>query len=1524
MQDPLGLLTTNNAPTDDPLGLMVSEEPRISQAPEPTFWEKAGDKIKDFLNPHAPGQMAPADIADAQIRLEARKKGLTKEAYTRQVNPDGEFNRRVTRTGKNIVAGAVSTAEGMAGGFEWLTNGAMGQDLANQAKLWAQDLSPEEHDFSDAVASGMGSTATFFIPGMGIAKGAGAIAKVTPRLASWLGVSAATSMEAMTEAGQVYRDVLNKTKDESKAGSAATKTFWGNIPLLAITNKLGIYGEKGTQAKRTLTSMAMEGAQEGGQEAISEKASGDPLNLLNIAESAGVGAVTGGLFSLRGGHDVANAPSETTPGTGTTPGGGKEAPATPPLSGNKHENMIQKIKDILAEGDENKQAYIEQQKAKPETPAPEQAPAPVKEVTPETVPTPEEQATRNIVLPLPEYSTTNGWKRETIQALNDGRDPINAAANWYRDEGKMYGGEKRLTQRVNSFIGEWKKQNQTPTPTPEAAEITAAANEAATSPQNDTPEPTPAQIEAGNYKKGHVNFNGLDITIENPAGSTRKGVDEHGNEWETELVHHYGYIKGTTGKDGDHVDIFMPEDIGPNNNKVFVVDQKDNVTGNFDEHKVMLGFDSLKNAREGYLDNYDESGPDRIMNITEMSVDDFKDWLKNGSQNKPAVSYFKAPAKRTADDTNPGTSEAENFGLDNPETDMSKHKPLPEQVTPKNADLFENERGAIDLHILGVPQIVNATRKLIQKIDPKAARNIAVQTNKEDKLGFVKGVIGSPSAIIGKAQYYVIHAKNAMLKQERLRGIVKDKTGKIFNSLSKEQAKEFENLLWLGDADGKNYTEADLDEMDVSSEVKAAYLAQRKFHDQVWRMMKVHRKAYGMDVSGMEGVKGHIPHLFENWNVYEMVEEEVEGKDGETEIVTVPGPIAGTFRSLKEATEFANTLNPNIEYLIKPKTFRMPDDVIAKTVLKDSSYFKMVEKVEKEFQLTKDEAHEIVGNVARLKGRHRILGNLMKREGQTGFRKDNIRDILTEYYNSAARYIAMDDFKARVVPKFEKDFGIELGRADQAIRDKNTARYVQEYINDINGVPGMIEDMMNAAIMKHPFFAKRVSSQRPAVWAINKAMHVTAVCKLGLLNLSSGIVNLAQLTNTFAILPTKEFSYAFGKVLSGRLSGSERRLLKRLGIEYDLGLSDTGGYSAIHKGGKIVDASLFFFRKAEYLNRAISGLAAYRTAQNQGMNNDAARIYARQIIDRTQFDYSVADTARIFRNPIGRFAGQFKPYAIKQIEFIVGLKGAENIKFWVPMLLMAGGAGIPMIEGLSELIEWLTGTNPLTEVKEFLMKWAGDDQEKKAVARVAMYGVASVLNVDISRRVGTGDIIPKRPSDLLGPTIGSVMQFIESKDATTAVKALAPSIGNLLTAIETARNDMTVTDPYHRDRGKFKASKMDVAAKAAGFRTVKESEYSDAQNIANYERQKYTKIQQKYIDKAIEALQNKDTEGFTDAITKAAEKGVVIDSQDIKREFINKLLPQNIRMIRNTRKAQRADVAELNDYLDEEEYEDEE
>ena len=166
------------------------------------------------------------------------------------------------------------------------------------------------------------------------------------------------------------------------------------------------------------------------------------------------------------------------------------------------------------------------------------------------------------------------------------------------------------------------------------ARLDDAAQEAATSESNDAPQPTEAQKEAGNYRMGHVALHGLDISIENPQGSERSGTDPDGKAWSVTMAHHYGYIRRTEGNDGDHVDAF----VGPNpeSQRVFIVDQKNPKTGAFDEHKVLLGFDTPLQANAGYSKSYAKGWSKKgVLGVTETTVDGLKTWLKDGDMSKP-------------------------------------------------------------------------------------------------------------------------------------------------------------------------------------------------------------------------------------------------------------------------------------------------------------------------------------------------------------------------------------------------------------------------------------------------------------------------------------------------------------------------------------------------------------------------------------------------------------------------------------------------------------------------------------------------------------------------------------------------------------------------------------------------------------------------------------------------------------------------------------------------------------------------
>lgn len=163
-----------------------------------------------------------------------------------------------------------------------------------------------------------------------------------------------------------------------------------------------------------------------------------------------------------------------------------------------------------------------------------------------------------------------------------------------------------------------------------------AAHAAATSPTNARPEPTPAQKEAGNYAKGHLKLHGLDISIENPRGSTRSGTDPNGQPWSVDMPAHYGYVRRTTGADGDQVDVYIGDH--PDSPRVFVVDQRDADSGAFDEHKVIMGARNAIEARRLYDAGFsDGRGSQRMGAMTTMSVDEFKGWLKDGDTTTPAA-----------------------------------------------------------------------------------------------------------------------------------------------------------------------------------------------------------------------------------------------------------------------------------------------------------------------------------------------------------------------------------------------------------------------------------------------------------------------------------------------------------------------------------------------------------------------------------------------------------------------------------------------------------------------------------------------------------------------------------------------------------------------------------------------------------------------------------------------------------------------------------------------------------------------
>jgi len=179
---------------------------------------------------------------------------------------------------------------------------------------------------------------------------------------------------------------------------------------------------------------------------------------------------------------------------------------------------------------------------------------------------------------------------------------------------------------------------------PDVAEraIEIAANDAATSPLNDFREPSDAEISSGNYRKGKVKLAGFKVSVENPAGSIRKSRPGAKSPWQRKMKNHYGYIPGTKSQDGEPLDVYLGRGANDPKKQVFVVQQLDPKTGEFDEHKVMLGFDSEGEAKNAYLSHFPK-GWNGFGSIIAMTNEQAREWMKRGDTDVPINPFNREP-----------------------------------------------------------------------------------------------------------------------------------------------------------------------------------------------------------------------------------------------------------------------------------------------------------------------------------------------------------------------------------------------------------------------------------------------------------------------------------------------------------------------------------------------------------------------------------------------------------------------------------------------------------------------------------------------------------------------------------------------------------------------------------------------------------------------------------------------------------------------------------------------------------------
>ena len=374
----------------------------------------------------------------------------------------------------------------------------------------------------------------------------------------------------------------------------------------------------------------------------------------------------------------------------------------------------------------------------------------------------------------------------TEQAQQDS-EPTGSASNHSNDSiGKVTQSSQTKETKEDKFSPTPRKDGES---IPDYAERVAEEHQAQRTRKEEEAKvdtnPTDAQKEAGNYKKGHIKVDGLDITIEQPKGSIRRGTDANGKQWESEMHNTYGYIRGTESVDGDHIDIFLSDN--PTEGNVFVVDQV-NKDGSFDEHKVMYGFSDMESAKRAYLSNYEE-GWQGLGSITEVKKEDFKKWIDSSKRKtKPFAEYTSVKTqddtqtkKPTEENAAPAKTQTEENNAHNSEDIMHEQKNVQLQQAInayENATKFyyqQLKEGTLDKVFESkqwkdVLHKQTELQKVLLQLNSEELKELLKQTTNEDTKKEIKGAL---DAVLRQEQRSIEY--NTVLdKQEPITPIYKE------------------------------------------------------------------------------------------------------------------------------------------------------------------------------------------------------------------------------------------------------------------------------------------------------------------------------------------------------------------------------------------------------------------------------------------------------------------------------------------------------------------------------------------------------------------------------------------------------------------------------------------------------------------------------------------------------------------------------------------------------------------------------
>ena len=711
---------------------------------------------------------------------------------------------------------------------------------------------------------------------------------------------------------------------------------------------------------------------------------------------------------------------------------------------------------------------------------------------------------------------------------------------------------------------------------------------------------------------------------------------------------------------------------------------------------------------------------------------------------------------------------------------------------------------------------------------------------------------------------------------------------------------------------------------------------------------------YHQKKANLGKIQGYIPHIFHGWLVCEVDENGNILKDSAGNIVVVTSKNSMT-EAVKEGKKIAGQ-NADKHYMVVPKLSKFNDGAAERAaIMGDFDYSKTMSKVANGMKMSIADAERFMKDTVSVQNRGRFLAYAQHRKGVQGY-EQNVFLATQMYFNQIARYVALDPFKRDAISTYNRLFGSFTDNA--VIKRSRNAKYIYEYINDMNGVPNGVEMWMND-MLHNMGLGQEVANGRPGLWLEHMFTYPFTIAKLGILNMSSALLNLTQLFNLYGAMGEKVLSGAgyerllkkgfvdARKAITNKNSQLGQLVWKDLGLEAQIGIDVAGGYSRTEVNGlasltgrlsKLAGGSMYLFRLSDTYTRAVTLLTAYNKALDEGMTKQEAIEYAKEINDKVNFDYSVADSPAIFRafGPLSKVLLQFKKYPVKQIELFMdifndgraaGLNRKQSalrlMKYTAPYMAFSGMMGIPFISLaggiLSAIMSAATGDDDWDwqqKIKQYMVETFGADNP---LTMWWLYGAGSFIGINVGSRVGVGDFMgienrEKSPIDsILGmttatSTVAQTTKQLGYGNYAEAVKAISPSAGNILIGLK---------GEVHTTRGRMKyqyQNAYEQALRMIGFNPLNETMAGDiaSNDYANKQAEKRAK------DDAIDAFIEEPTAENAAKLNKLGVTPKSIQTEMARRKMnraeLNKIAEEE-KAAKAKKSKQKKKQYSVNDYL---------